>query len=439
MSNTTTPSLSYRFSPRATLAALGIRLQGLNLFGPVRDHVHIGQKTITHPPVQKFYEAFIAILAGAHGFVEINKRRRSDPGMPAAFGRQGCAEPSVVQETLDACPEANVEQRHHAMDAIYRRHRRGYRHDYAQRFQGLDGEMSGMPGGTKAACATKGSCATQRHRRGRQVGRVLATRDDAIVVDRLLGGTTQLTSALRPLGQATEQTLERDEHPRCRTVWRLDAGGGSVADVHGLLEHNSHVHGKDSSGTRAQTLAASVTAGVEDPRIPERHVGWVTVAPTASSRPVRRVAVRCRKQNGQWGVGVLISTLSPHEVLALARQPVDRVTAPSAVLLASVYCYDQRGGGVETSCKGEKQGLGVTNRHKKRCAAPQMVTQRNALAHNTMVWARQWLTPSVPSVRSGGIMRMGREVFHVSGQIVFDHRQRITQIMLNQADPLAKG
>ncbi len=41
MSNTTTPSLSYRFSPRATLAALGIRLQGLNLFGPVRDHVHI--------------------------------------------------------------------------------------------------------------------------------------------------------------------------------------------------------------------------------------------------------------------------------------------------------------------------------------------------------------------------------------------------------------
>ena len=49
--------------------------------------------------------------------------------MPAAFGRQGCAEPSVVQETLDACPEANVEQMHHAMDAIFRRHRRGYRHD----------------------------------------------------------------------------------------------------------------------------------------------------------------------------------------------------------------------------------------------------------------------------------------------------------------------
>ena len=53
MSNSTPPSLSYRFSPRATLAALGIRLQGLNLFGPVRHQVHIDQKTITHTPVQK--------------------------------------------------------------------------------------------------------------------------------------------------------------------------------------------------------------------------------------------------------------------------------------------------------------------------------------------------------------------------------------------------
>jgi hypothetical protein len=87
-------------------------LQGLNLFGPVRDAVHITQKTIIHTPVQKLYDAFIAILAGAHGFVEINKRLRSDPGVQAAFGRQGCAEQSVVQDTLDACTEANVEQMH---------------------------------------------------------------------------------------------------------------------------------------------------------------------------------------------------------------------------------------------------------------------------------------------------------------------------------------
>jgi hypothetical protein len=439
MSNLTTPSLSYRFSPRATLAALGIRLQGLHLFGPVRDHVHIGQKTITYTPVQKLSDAFIAILAGAHGFVEINQRLRSDPGLQAAFGRQACAEQSVVQDTLDACTEANVEQMHRAMDAIYRRHSRGYRPDYDQSLQVLDADMSGMPCGKKAAFATKGYFAHQRNRRGRQLGRVVATRYDEIVVDRLFGGTMQLTSALQPLVQATEQTLELDEGKRRRTVWRIDAGGGSVADINWLLAHHYHVHCKDYSGTRAQSLAESVTEWVEDPRIAERQVGWVTLAPTVYSCAVRRVAVRCRKHNGQWGVGVLISTLEPHEVIELSRQPVDRLNDPVAVLLAYVYFYDQRGGGVETSLKGDKQGLGVTKRNKKRFEAQQMVTQLNTLAHNTIVWARQWLTPYVPRVGAWGIMRMVRDVFHVSGQIVFDHRQRISQILLNPADPLAKG
>ena len=138
-------------------------------------------------------------------------------------------------------------------------------------------------------------------------------------------------------------------------------------------------------------------------------------------------------------MGVLISTLSPHDVVALSTQPVDRVNNPTAVLLAYVYFYDQRGGGVETAIKGDKQGLGMTKRNKKRFAAQQMVTQLNALAHNTIVWARHWLTPYVPRVRDWGIMRMVRDVFQVRGQIVFDHRQSIAQIMLNPADPLAKG
>jgi len=334
MSNSTAPSLSYRFSPCATWAALGIRLQGLTLFGPVRDQVHMGHKTIPHTPVQTWYDAFIAILAGAHGLVEINKRRRSDPGLPAALGRQACAAQAVGQETLEACPEAHVAQMHEALDTLYRRQRRGSRHDSRQTLQRLEVEMTGMPCGTTAALATTGSLAKQRQRRGRQLGRVGATRYDAIVVARLCGGTTPLTSALRPLVQAAERTRALDEAKRRQPVWRLDAGGGSVADVTWLLEHNSHVPCKAYAGTRAQTVAASVTAGGDDPRIPERPGGWVTVAPTASNRPVRRVAGRCRKKNGPWGVGGVSATLAPAEVRALARQPVDRLHAPSAVLLA---------------------------------------------------------------------------------------------------------
>ena len=135
------------FSPAASLAALGVKLSQLDLFGPIRSEVHIRQKTIKHTPVDKLYDAFISLLAGAHGMVEINTRLRTDPALQHAFGRQACAEQSVVQETLDACKQENVEQMQHALDVIYRQHSRGYHHDYQARFQLLDVDMSGLPCG----------------------------------------------------------------------------------------------------------------------------------------------------------------------------------------------------------------------------------------------------------------------------------------------------
>ena len=132
------------FSPAASLAALGVKLSQLDLFGPIRSGVHIRQKTIKHTPVDKLYDAFISLLAGAHGMVEINTRLRTDPALQHAFGRQACAEQSVVQETLDACTQENVEQMQHS---------RGYHHDYQARFQLLDVDMSGLPCGPKAAFA----------------------------------------------------------------------------------------------------------------------------------------------------------------------------------------------------------------------------------------------------------------------------------------------
>jgi hypothetical protein len=197
MSNAT-PPLSYRFSPRAALAALGIRLQQLKVLGRIKERVYIAQKTVTHTPIQQLSDAFVALLAGAHGRVEINKRLRANPGLQAASGRQACAEQSVVQDTLDACIPAHVTQMHPAMDGIYRQHSRGFRHDYTGSLQVLDADMSGLPCGKMAAFATTGSFAKQRNRRGRQLGRVLASWYGAIVVDRLLGGTSNSTKRCGP-------------------------------------------------------------------------------------------------------------------------------------------------------------------------------------------------------------------------------------------------
>ncbi len=440
MEQSTTTAPARHFTEHASLAGLGVLLRQRDVFAPIRARVHIAQKTVRHAPLDKLYDGFIAILTGAHGLVEINTRLRSDPGLQAAMGRRACAEQSVVQQTLDACTEETVAQMEDALDEIYRRHGAGYRHDYAQQWQLLDADISGAPCGPKAACATKGYFAKQRNRRGRQIGRVLASLYHEVVVDRLFPGTTQLAAALPGLIAAAERTLELDADKRARTIVRIDGGGGSVEDINGLLERGYAVHAKDYSPARAQTLARSVTAWIDDPRVPGRQVGWVTQEPTAYVRPVRRLAVRVRKANGQWGVGALISTLAPRDVILLTRQPIDRVDDPIAVLLAYVSFYDQRGGGVETSFKDDKQGLGLTKRTKKRFAAQQMVLALGTLAHNVLVWARAWLVPHVPALAHYGLRRLIRDVFHMSGVLLFDPTTgQVQGLVLNAAAPLAAG
>jgi DDE family transposase len=439
MAQFTKSEVQRHFSPAASLAALGVRLRQIDLFAPVREMVTIAQKTVTYTPLDKLYDAFISILAGAHGLVEINTRLRADPALQRAFGRKACAEQSVVQDTLNKCSAEQVAQMEQALQTIYRQHAQGYTHDYTRAWQILDADLSGMPCGKKAAFASKGYFPQQRYRRGRQLGRVLATRYHEIVVDQLFNGTTYLPSALCPLLRAAEKVLELDAAKRARTIVRIDAGAGSVGDINWLLARDYQVHAKDYSGQRAQKLAQQVTNWVDDPRIDGRQVGWVRESASVYARPVRRIAVRCRKKNGQWGVGVIISTLSPLDVLVLTGHSSRQVQDDSMVLLAYVYFYDQRGGGVETAFKDDKQGLGITKRNKKRFEAQQMVMLLNVLAHNVLVWARTWLAPLLPRIERYGLVRLVRDVWHISGFVERDGHGQLTRIVLNQLAPLAQG
>ncbi len=427
------------FSPAASLAALGVHLAQIDLFGPVRDTVKIVQKTVKHTPCDKLYDALISILAGAHGLVEINTRLRSDPAVQAAFGRSACADQSVVQDTLNACTAEQVTQMDQALTTIYRQHSQGYAHDYKSAWQILDADLTGLPCGKKAAFASKGYFPQQRYRRGRQLGRVLASNYHEIVVDQLFNGTTYLRTGLRPLLEAAEQVLELSAAKRARTIVRVDAGGGSIGEINWLLSQGYQVMAKDYSGQRAQKLAHSVIEWVDDPHIDGRQVGWVREEATAYVRPVRRIAVRCRKQNGQWGIGVLISTLSALDVLVLTGQSPEKVTDDAAVLLAYVYFYDARGGGVETAIKDDKQGLGITKRNKKRFEAQQMVMLLNMLAHNVLIWARGWLAPLLPQIQRYGLLRLVRDVWHISGFVERNGHGHLSRIVLNQLAPLAQG
>ena len=126
-----------RFSARASLAVMGKHMHQMGIWQTVEKHVHIKQKVIRHKPLDKLMDAFINILAGGAGLMEVNTRVRPDRVLQQAFGREGCADQSTVSDTLNACTDRTVGQMRQAMQEIYRIHSQGYRHNYNQGWQGL--------------------------------------------------------------------------------------------------------------------------------------------------------------------------------------------------------------------------------------------------------------------------------------------------------------
>ena len=70
------PRNSGRYSPRAALVAVGLKVNSLKLLEPVKQKVVILQKSIRHTRAQKLQDVFIAILAGAHRRKEAGRGKR---------------------------------------------------------------------------------------------------------------------------------------------------------------------------------------------------------------------------------------------------------------------------------------------------------------------------------------------------------------------------
>ena len=92
--------------------------------------------------------------------------------------------------------------------------------------------------------------------------------------------------------------MQLDEAKRARTIIRVDAGAGTVEDLNWLLTRGYLVIAKEYSGRRVLRLAKTVVEWVQDPVWSERAFGWVSEPATSYGRPVQRIAVRCRRQDG---------------------------------------------------------------------------------------------------------------------------------------------
>jgi hypothetical protein len=424
-----------RFSARASLAAFGLNMRRLKVWEVMEEGVDIKQKTIRHSPLEKLKDALINILSGGQGLVEINSRVRPDQMVQAAFGRAGCADQSTVSETLNACTQETVKQMKAALQTIYQTHSQGYQHDYDKNDQLLDIDMTGMPTGRQGEGVTKGYFAGQKNRRGRQLGRVTATRYDEIVIDQLYEGKRQLDANLHELVEAAEQVLALDEERRAQTILRVDGGGGSTSDINWMLKRGYLVLVKAKSWQRAASLCRSVNHWIPDPKVAGRECGWVT-DPYSYDRSTRQLGIRCRKKDGSWSFHVLVFNLSDQALFRLGRQPIRRHYSPDQLLLAALYAYDLRSGGIETINKNCKQGLGLTKRNKKLFPAQMILILLAQLAYNLISWTRLDMVHNVPDFHQLGTLRFVRDVLSIPGRFELDAQGHLL-IVLNQRHPWA--
>lgn len=427
---------SIKFSSCASLMALGVRIQKLGIWSVIEQHVAIKQKVLKHKPSDKLLDCFINILAGGRGVVEINTRVRPDRALQRAFGRSCCAEQSTISDTLNACGVENVEQLHTALRLIFREHSQGYRHDYKRDWQLLDADITGMPAGRQGEGVSKGYFAKQKNRRGRQLGRVLATGYDEIVVEQLYDGKRQLNKSLQELLSAAEKVLKMSKNKRKRTILRVDGGGGTDDNINWVLQRDYHLLIKVHNWRRAQKLASSVSQWYPDPKMPDREVGWVN-QPHPYARPTRQLVLRKRKQNGKWSYHALVFTLTDEMLFQLCDQKRPEKPTPLDALLAALHAYDRRSGGIETQNRGDKQGLGLSRRNKQRFAAQEMLILLAQLAHNIVIWMRNDLAQADQHLRKFGIQRLVRDALRIAGRVRVNAQGHVTHITLNMKHPIA--
>jgi hypothetical protein len=408
----------------------------MNFFDPIEQVVDIHQKTIWHQPTAKLKDGFIGMLSGITGLYLIDKVVRADPALQLAFGRFQCAHQATIHDTFQACQPANVSQLRTAVTTIFQQHSQTCSQPWSEALLVLDLDLSGERTSKQAEQATKGYFAGHRNVYGRQHGRLLAAAYDEIVVDQLYPGNTSLSRVMSTVLQEMEEVLTLTPERRTAVVIRTDAAGGGEERIDWLLNQGYQLHLKMFSWKRAAKLAGSVKLWRPDPLHPHRAVGLVW-RPYPFARPTTQVAVRTAKAKGGWSYHVIVSSLPPEQAVLLAGRPLQDAWQIEPLLLAYTDLYDDRSGPIEHSFGEDHLGLPLGKRHRRAFVAQEMTRLLLSLAHNTLVWTRQWLAVAWPRVRDLGLLRLIRDVLQVPGLVTFDPTGRLMAVKFNASDPWA--
>lgn len=407
MSNMTQPKAERKWlaSGHASLCALGASLQELDFFAPIAERVHLKQKVYKFSPVQKLEMIFVALLTGATAISHTDTTLRLDPALQQAFGLPGCAEQSVLADTLNAATDQDVTALREAVALILQRHSHVRQHDLTQASLVLDLDLSPLPTTLQGDGVERGSMGRSRCKSGRKLARVrVATTQETLWEEVLAGRMGEGLPLVQTAATAVERLLglEGDgvdvRATRARIEWRLDSGWGSTAILDWLLTRGYQVTAKFKSTSRVKKLVrpiqawqATASAGRDVAPVP---------APVALATPTVQYAVRTPSRKKADGYQYAVVVTSRRE---LSMQAV-------------VTHYDARAG-MEADLKADKYGLGLGKLRKRQLPAQRMLLLLGQLAHNVLIWARDWLAVQTPRLRELGIVRLVRDVWAIPGRV----------------------
>ncbi len=372
-----------RFSVHGPLIGVVEWMGRHKIWDRVAEKVQIVQKAVRYTPVQKLLGVLVTLLSGAGGLVEANTRVRGDEALYRALGFTTFPDQSILSDTLNACTAESVAAMRAAVTDIYRRHGRGARHKRRHGRLILDVDLTGLPCGRQAAGATRGYFWGAPGGRGRQLGRVVASAYDEIVVQRLDPGKKQLSQSFCELVELAAPAVGLHRHPQRRrmTLLRSDAGAGTARQINWALERGYQVLTNLKNYQRTRKLIQSVATWYPDPKVAGRSVGWIE-QPHPFAGPPLQIAIQSQQEGEKPTQPGLVVSLPQVEIVSMLGATVRYPLDPAQVALAVAHLYDLRGGGAETQNCQDKQGLGLTKRNKKSFAAQEMLVLLAELAHN---------------------------------------------------------
>jgi hypothetical protein len=250
-------------SAYASLCILGTYLREIGFFEPGERRVHLQQKVLKYTAVQKLEMLFVGVLAGIKAVSHTATTVRVDVALTSAFGLPGCADQSVIADTLDAATEADVADLGAAIAELFGRYSQARQHAFEKEIVVLDVDLSPFPASKDAEGSERGYMGRCRSKTGRKLVRVRAAAPGEIVWETVISArTVESLPVLQDAIQGAERLLglegegQEVQHKRARTEIRLDSGWGSEAMITWLLSRGYQVTGTFKSNGRVRKRVA---------------------------------------------------------------------------------------------------------------------------------------------------------------------------------------